>query len=152
MTLDERLERLQEMDSVVCKGKVANIVGSMIEVSGISANVGDICTIEGAQDSPPVLSEVVGFKNGNVLLVAYGDVKGVGLGSLVRSTGRKLWIPVGDFLIGRIIDATGSPRSTARANSQRENATGSIQPTSIRWRGPASASGLPSASRRSTVC
>jgi flagellum-specific ATP synthase len=109
MTLEERLERLAEMDSVVCKGKVTNIVGSMIEVSGISANVGDICTIDGAQDSPPVLSEVVGFKNGNVLLVAYGDVKGVGLGSLVRSTGRKLWIPVGDFLIGRIIDATGQP-------------------------------------------
>lgn len=109
MTMEERLERLSAIDSVVCKGKVTNIVGSMIEASGISANVGDICTIDGFQGSPPVLSEAVGFKNGNVLLVAYGDVKGVGLGSLVRSTGHKLRIPVGDFLVGRIIDATGRP-------------------------------------------
>lgn len=109
MTLEERLEILHEMNSVLCKGKVVNIVGAMIEVSGISANVGDICMIDCEQGTPPILSEVVGFKSGNVLLVAYGDVKGVGLGSLVRSTGRKLWIPVGDFLIGRTIDATGSP-------------------------------------------
>ena len=37
----------------------------------------------------------------------YEDIKGIGLGNLVVSTNNKLKIPVGDFLIGRIIDATG---------------------------------------------
>ncbi|WP_101696797.1 flagellar protein export ATPase FliI [Clostridium minihomine] len=109
MTLESRLEQLASMNSVVLKGKVVNIVGMMIEAAGLTSNIGDICMIDGAENTEPIMSEVIGFKNGNILLVAYGDIKGVGLGSLVRSTGRKLWVSVGDFLIGRTIDATGKP-------------------------------------------
>lgn len=109
MTPETRMERLRTMTSVRSMGKVVNIVGMMIEASGLTANVGDICMLDGQQDSTPIMSEVIGFKNGNILLVAYGDIKGVGLGSLVRSTGHKLLVSVGDFLIGRTIDATGNP-------------------------------------------
>ncbi len=109
MTLQDRLEVLGRLDPLCYMGKVKNIVGMMIEVSGLEANVGDICVIYSEAADRPVLSEVIGFKNGDVLLVAYGDVKGVGLGSLVRSTGHKLRVPVGDFLVGRTVDATGHP-------------------------------------------
>lgn len=100
---------LAKTEPLCYMGKVKNIVGMMIEASGLSANVGDICNIKNTEDEKSVLAEVVGFKNGNILLMAYGDVKGIGLGSLVQSTKGKLRVPVGDFLIGRTIDATGRP-------------------------------------------
>ncbi|HEX2985410.1 MAG TPA: flagellar protein export ATPase FliI [Caproiciproducens sp.] len=109
MGFETAYEVLAKLDPLCCMGKVKNIVGMMIEASGITATVGDICEIRSAVDQKPILAEVVGFKNDNILLMAYGDVKGVGLGSLVRSTHRKLRVPVGDFLIGRTIDATGHP-------------------------------------------
>jgi len=39
----------------------------------------------------------------------YEDIKGIGLGNTVISTKNKLKVPVGDFLIGRIVNAVGQP-------------------------------------------
>ncbi|WP_255575704.1 flagellar protein export ATPase FliI [Caproiciproducens faecalis] len=100
---------LQKLNPLTYMGKVKNIVGMMIETTGLKANVGDICIINNSNDDKTVMAEVIGFKNSNILLMAYGDIKGIGPGSLVRSTGNKLRVPVGDFLIGRTIDAAGRP-------------------------------------------
>ncbi len=100
---------LEKLNPLCYMGKVKNIVGMMIETTGLSANVGDICVIRNSNDEKTITAEVVGFKDGNILLMAYGDIKGIGLGSLVSSTGCKLRVPVGDFLVGRTIDATGQP-------------------------------------------
>lgn len=90
-------------------GKVKNIVGMIVETTGIHAKIGDICTITSLDENKTITAEVVGFKKENVLLMAYGDVKGISPGSLVESTEHKLRVPVGDFLIGRTIDPTGKP-------------------------------------------
>lgn len=102
-------EVLEKLNPLCYMGKVKNIVGMMIEATGLSANVGDICIIRNSKDEKTIMAEVVGFKDGNVLLMSYGDIKGIGPGSLVRSTEGKLRVPVGDFLVGRTIDATGRP-------------------------------------------
>ena len=101
-------EIVSKVDPLCYKGKVKNITGMMIETAGLSGKIGDICTI-GPSGSDEVTAEIVGFKDGNLLLMAYGDVRGVGLGSVVVNTGHKLRVPVGDFLVGRAIDAMGRP-------------------------------------------
>ncbi len=98
-----------KLDPLCYRGKVKNIVGMMIEVTGLDAKVGDICVIRGGSGDGDVTAEAVGFRDGDVLLMAYGDVRGVGPGSVVESTGHKLRVPVGDFLVGRTVDATGNP-------------------------------------------
>ncbi len=109
MSFETAYDTLAKLNPLRCMGKVKNIVGMMIEVSGLDGNVGDICTIQTAGDAPEILAEIIGYKNENLLLMAYGDVKGIGLGSLVSSTKNKLRVPVGDFLVGRTIDSTGRP-------------------------------------------
>ena len=99
---------VSKVDPLCYKGKVKNITGMMIETSGLSGKIGDICTI-GQNGEDEVTAEVVGFQSGNLLLMAYGDVRGVGLGSVVVNTEHKLRVPVGDFLVGRTIDAMGRP-------------------------------------------
>lgn len=90
-------------------GKTKNITGMMIEASGIHAKIGDICNITSVDEDSSVLAEVVGFRDDNILLMAYNTIKGIGPGSIVQSTGRRLRVPVGDELIGRTIDVTGRP-------------------------------------------
>ena len=101
-------EIVSKVDPLCYKGKVKNITGMMIEAAGLEGKIGDICTI-GEAGSETVTAEIVGFKDGNLLLMAYGDVRGIGLGSVVVNSEHKLRVPVGDFLVGRTIDATGRP-------------------------------------------
>jgi len=54
-------------------------------------------------------AEVVGFRDGRVLLMPYGDLGGVGPGSRVISTNQTLTVPVGDGLKGRVLDGLGRP-------------------------------------------
>ena len=109
MKIDEARQIISQFSPLGSLGKVKNIAGIMIEVTGVNARVGDICTIYSSDDEHTIMSEVVGFKEENVLLMAYGDIKGVSPGSFVQSTGCQLRVPVGDFLVGRTVDATGKP-------------------------------------------
>jgi flagellum-specific ATP synthase len=109
MNLEQAYSDFLQVPRFHCLGKVKNIIGMIVETTGIKAKAGDICTITSLVEDKKIIAEVVGFKEENVLLMAYGDVKGISPGSLVESTGNKLRIPVGDFLIGRTIDSTGNP-------------------------------------------
>ena len=102
-------EMVAKIDPLSYKGKVKNVVGMMIEATGLDARIGDICVIGGRQGEPDVEAEAVGFREGNVLLMAYGDIRGVGPGSVVESTEHKLRVPVCDDLAGRTVDSTGHP-------------------------------------------
>ncbi len=108
MKISDAKEVLSKFSPLSSLGKVKNVAGIMIEVTGIEAKVGDICTIYGADDHL-ITSEVVGFKDENVLLMSYGDMKGISPGAFVQTTGTQLKVPVGNFLIGRTVDATGYP-------------------------------------------
>ncbi|MEL7649231.1 MAG: flagellar protein export ATPase FliI [Sedimentibacter sp.] len=90
-------------------GKVKRISGMMIEATGNRHKIGEVCEIMNGSMDRKIRAEVVGFNDGKVLLMPYEDIKGIGLGNIVVSTNNKLKIPVGDFLKGRIVDATGYP-------------------------------------------
>lgn len=90
-------------------GKVKRISGMMIEATGSKYKIGEVCEISADSAGKTVRAEVVGFNDGKVLMMPYEDIKGIGLGNTVKSTKNKLKIPVGEFLIGRIVDATGQP-------------------------------------------
>lgn len=110
MDIQAIMNNLSKAQPLKCFGKVKNIVGMMIEATGISGKVGDICMIRDLVNTDTeIMSEVVGFRGSDILLMAYGDVKGIGPGSIVECTGHKLQVPVGDFLKGRTIDAIGNP-------------------------------------------
>lgn len=90
-------------------GKIENIVGMSIEASGIKANIGDINVISSKDGKRKVMAEVVGFKGQKTILMPYDFIEGMGSGDFVRSTKKRLRIPVGDFLCGRTINAMGEP-------------------------------------------
>ena len=102
-------ELIQKADTVSHIGKIENIVGMSMESSGHRASIGDIAMIYNEETKKQIPVEVVGFKEDKIQLMAYENLSGVTAGSFVRNTKKRLKIPVGEFLRGRIIDATGAP-------------------------------------------
>ena len=102
-------QQLMNMDDFCTRmGKIEKIVGMTVEATGPSSNIGDVCRIT-LSDGREVFAEVVGFKESRVLLMPYEDTEGIGFGSTVVNTGRKLEINVCDEMVGRTIDALGRP-------------------------------------------
>lgn len=92
-------------------GKVVKVVGLTIESIGPSAKLSDLCKIISADGRSEIMAEVVGFRDDRVLLMPFGSVEGVGLGSRVENTGEPLKVLVGDSLLGQILDGLGQPLS-----------------------------------------
>ena len=106
----ERIPPLIAKSETVSRiGKIENVVGVSIEASGGRCAVGDIVMIYDESRNRQVPAEVVGFRGGRQQLMTYGEADGLTAGSFVRGTGRRLRIPVGDFLKGRIVNALGEP-------------------------------------------
>ena len=90
-------------------GRVTKIVGLAVEATGPASRVGDICNLYTLSGGTYIQAEIVGFVSNNVLLMPYGAVEGIGLGSLVKYTKEPLKVPVGYNYIGRVLDALGNP-------------------------------------------
>jgi flagellum-specific ATP synthase len=89
-------------------GRIIEITGLTIKATGIDVSIGEACRIY-SDSAPPVDAEVVGFKDGRVILMATGEVSGIRHGSRVLSLGKSISVKAGDELIGRVIDAAGNP-------------------------------------------
>jgi len=101
-------ERLQRLHGAGPVGRVAKVVGLTVESQGPPAALGEACAIT-TRSGKETLAEVVGFRDGRVLLMPWEQLEGISAGALVRSTGRPLQIPVGKEVLGRILDPLGRP-------------------------------------------
>ena len=105
----ELIPAVRSAETVGRTGKIENIVGMSIEASGGRAAIGDICRIYSNESGGQIPAEVVGFKNDHILLMPYANMSGISAGNFVRNTGKRLTLPVGPFLRGRVINALGQP-------------------------------------------
>lgn len=104
-----RRERLRELDPLVFTGKVERMVGLIVEARGPAGTVGELCRIRHRAGKDLLDAEVVGFREGKVLLMPLSWTHGVGPGCEVLALGRPLCVPVGEELTGRILDGLGRP-------------------------------------------
>ncbi len=102
-------DALRTVDPIRLNGRVEEIVGLVIESRGPRASLGEICLVYGGRNAAPIRAEVVGFRAGRVLLMPLSDIAGVSPGSEVIATGAPLRVPVGDELLGRVLDGLGQP-------------------------------------------
>lgn len=100
-------------------GKVVKVVGLTIESIGPSANLNDLCVITSQDKTQKIMAEVVGFKDNRILLMPYGNVEGVGIGSMVESTHQPLQVQVGEELLGKTLDGLGIPIDGSQLNSTK---------------------------------
>lgn len=105
----ECLAQLRESRVQQVFGKVNKVVGLVAEGAGISAPLGSLCHMIPAEGADPVPAEVVGFREGNLLFMPYGEMRGIAPGSLIRNSSLPPVFPVGRASLGRAFDAFGQP-------------------------------------------
>ena len=98
-------DRLAGCDLHRRSGTVREVVGLTILASGPAVPVGELCRIGTALGGLPAL--VIGFRADGILLQPLGRADGIRLGDPVLALGRRLQIPVGPGLIGRVVDGLG---------------------------------------------
>jgi flagellum-specific ATP synthase len=107
--LSRAAQAIEEADLSQRRGRVSDLIGLIIEATGLQVEVGEVCMVGEGRDRPPVATEVVGFRGGRTLLMPLGDLHGIGPGTIVNPTGRPFRVAVGEPLLGRVIDGLGNP-------------------------------------------
>lgn len=103
------LDDLRHRDFCLSIGRVTKVSSLIVEASGPNVFVGEMCRIEGSGRRPGnCLAEVVGLRDQTVLLMPFGETRGIGLDSEVIGTGVSVTVSVGDGLLGRVIDPFGN--------------------------------------------
>ena len=90
------------------KGVVLKLLGLTVDVKLPGLKIGDLCYIQ-TYTGEKKAAEVQAFKGDVAQLLLLYDGEGIGQGSLVESTGGPIMLPVGDFLLGRLINPLGEP-------------------------------------------
>ena len=118
----------QPLESV---GTLLRVTGLVLEAAGVRVPVGSVCEIHADGQAPgrPVLAEVVGFSGDRAFLMPTGEMHGMSSGARVvpraapqvpprwgqdnhpwrRSEDRGLHLPMGQGLLGRVVDSHGQP-------------------------------------------
>ena len=101
---------VREVNTHYIEGTVKEVIGLTIEVKGIRAFVGELCTIYN-QEGKEVKCEVVGFREDAVLLMPLGELIGISAGCRVVPERRPLEVNCSDDLLGKVLDGLGNPLS-----------------------------------------
>lgn len=102
------IEMARRAEPMPMTGRVVRTVGLLVESRGPRAQVGELCELYSDQ-GPPLMLEVVGFRDGHLQTVPLGNTTGIRPGDIITARGRAATMPVGDGLLGRVLDGLGRP-------------------------------------------
>lgn len=122
---------LQDIEPVEISGRITKLTGLVMEAVGIKLPVGSACYVpldDGKDSLNRVEAEVVGFDGDRLLLMPHNHVDGITPGAKVfitelpdavnrkknnhprrRLSDRAKHLPVGNQLLGRVLDSAGRP-------------------------------------------
>ncbi len=106
--LRQYAERAAEAPPVSVEGKLIRMVGLTLEAVGCQAPIGARCQVISPEQAV-VEAEVVGFGADKLYLMPTGDLRGIVPNARVIPTGRIYQAPVGEELLGRVLDGGGRP-------------------------------------------
>lgn len=108
LSLSSYIARLADIEPAPLCGQVVRVVGLVVESEGPPARVGDVCELRN-DHGVRLPMEVVGFRDGRLLSVPLGDTAGIRPGNRVVIRAGASLMPVGDGVLGRVIDGMGQP-------------------------------------------
>lgn len=110
LNLNKFSRAIEDTESIKMSGKVTQVIGLVIESKGPNVSLGELCYIRSRfPNVAPIPAEVVGFREGLVLLMPIGEMQGIGPGCEVISAQKTLQVKVGMELLGRVLDGLGNP-------------------------------------------
>jgi len=106
--LSEYHARMPTTSSMIVEGKITRMVGMTLEALGCQAAIGVRCEVEN-QTGESIEAEVVGFNSDRLYLMPTGSLQGIQPNARVIPSNKIYEVPVGDTLLGRVLDGRGKP-------------------------------------------
>jgi flagellum-specific ATP synthase len=100
----------ESVEPITTEGRITKVVGTILEANGPAMPVGGVCRVVPLNRSrSPIPVEVVGFREGRILLMPLGKADGVEPGSTVVADRYSAVVDVGNAMLGRVTDGLGIP-------------------------------------------
>lgn len=104
---------IDEVDPLQINGRIRKVVGTLIYASMPSVKLGEVCKLRTRGEDFVLEAEVVGMDGNTAVLTPMGEMRGISNSTEVIPTGRQHCVPVGDGLLGRVLDGLGRPLDEA---------------------------------------
>lgn len=90
-------------------GRVVRAVGTLIEVIGLNAKVGDVCEFTHPGSDWRLRGEVIGIAGDHVMVLPLGSLDGISNRTQAMALGKAAQVQVGEGLLGHVLDGFGQP-------------------------------------------
>ncbi len=121
MNLARFSESLEQTSLLRWHGSVVQACGNVVESEGPFCSVGECCEIRDAHGNPAA-GQIIGFRGPVVLSMPLNETHGIRYGNRIETWGEYPRVAVGEAMLGRVIDAEGTPLDglpAYRANERR---------------------------------
>lgn len=103
--IKQRIEKLDLTVEAQNEGTVVSVTDGIIRIHGLAdVMYGEMIEFEGG-----IFGIALNLERDSVGAVVLGDYKAIAEGQVCKCTGRILEVPVGEELLGRVVDALGNP-------------------------------------------
>jgi ATP synthase in type III secretion protein N len=101
--------QIQNLESRPVRGVVLRATGSLMRATLPGARLGELCRLRDGGLREALMAEVVGLEGDEVILAPMGEMLGLSSEAEIERTGEVLRVPVGEAVLGRVLDALGRP-------------------------------------------
>ncbi|HMX95165.1 MAG TPA: EscN/YscN/HrcN family type III secretion system ATPase, partial [Elusimicrobiota bacterium] len=101
-------------------GRLTRVTAGLLEGVGPDVSLGEVCRVWDKAGKRFYWAEAVGFRDDRIVMAPLGHVEGLGPGSFWMDGIGPVSVPVGDALLGRVVDARGAPLDGGRPLALKE--------------------------------
>lgn len=105
---DKYQEALQSCQPIGMEGKIVKVAGIVAQANGPGMSIGSLCCIKNSSGQN-MQAEVIGFNDKKVIVMPFGEMRGIEPGSRIVDIDKSPAIKVGEAYLSRVVDGLGNP-------------------------------------------
>ena len=105
---DKYHEALRSCQPIKMEGKIVKVAGIVAQANGPGMSIGSLCSIRNGSGQN-MQAEVIGFNDKRVIVMPFGEMRGIEPGSRIVDINKRPTIKVGDAYLSRVVDGLGQP-------------------------------------------
>jgi flagellum-specific ATP synthase len=105
---DKYQDALAACQAFKLEGRIVKVAGIVAEANGPGLSVGSLCSIKNS-NGQNIPAEVIGFNDQRVIVMPFGEMRGIEPGSRIVDISKKPAVEVGEAYLGRVVDGLGQP-------------------------------------------
>jgi len=105
---DKYQEALRSCQPIKMEGKIVKVAGIVAQANGPGMSIGSLCSIRNGSGQN-MQAEVIGFNDKRVIVMPFGEMRGIEPGSRIVDINKSPSIKVGEAYLSRVVDGLGNP-------------------------------------------